>query len=140
MAGDSDGESEALPPSFMDALSAVYKYLPEEVCPSQPEPPPRVRSLFEADTQVIPKELPKLPFSPMVGLLVQEIECHLEEEGKRAGTYVPKGFTGHQGTSFYVPLDSSWPVKLPSVDKDAGLIRVTKPPTPAQSMSKVWDN
>ncbi len=139
---DSDAESEAPPPSYLDTVNSVYKFLPAEVCPKMDVPPPRVTSLFEStSTPELSIEMPKLPFSPTVGLLVKEIEGHLVEDGRRAGTYVPKGFVRRLGTpKFYTPHNSGWPVKPPSLDKDAALIGVTKPPTPASSISRVWED
>ncbi len=43
-------QREQVPASYTDALTAIYKYLPENICPTQPLPPPRVMSLYEADT------------------------------------------------------------------------------------------
>ncbi len=140
--GDSDGESEVPPPSFLDTINSVYHFLSEEQCPQMALPPPRVKSLFEmASVQEPSKGMPKLPFSPTVGLLVKEIEGQLVEDGRRAGNYVPKAFVKRQGTpKFYTPHNVGWPVKPPTLDKDAALIGVTKTPTPASSIAKVWDN
>ncbi len=93
-------------------------------------PPPMVRSLFKGEAP-IPKEMPKLPFSPPVALLVNDIEGHLVEDGREMGGYLrTKKFIG-KTAKFYRPHNSSWPVKPPSLDKDAVLIGVAKPPSPA---------
>ncbi len=57
----------------------------------------------------------------------------------RAGNYIPKKFAG-TSTKFYRPHNSAWPVKPPSLDKDASLVGIAKAPTPAPSVSKVWDS
>ncbi len=137
--GNSDNESEIPPPQFMDTITAVYKYLPEEVCPKMEVPPPIITSLFEAGTPTLPREMLKLPFSPTVGLLVKDIEGRLLEDGRRAGNYVPGQFAGKHA-KYYVPHNSAWPVKPPALDKDAGLIGVKKPPTPGTSVAKVWES
>ncbi len=135
---DSDDESEAPPASFLETIKTVYRWLPEDKCPKMDLPPPMVRSLFEGVAPVS-KEMPKLPFSPTVGLLVNEIEGHLEEDGRRSGTYVPKKFMGRTAR-FYRPHNSAWPVKPPVLDKDARLIGIDKAPVPAPSVSRVWEN
>ncbi len=85
--------------------------------------------------------MPKLPFSPTVGLLVKLIEGQLVEDGRRAGSFVPKAFAKKQCTpKFYTPHNVGWPVKPPTLDKDATLIGVSKPPLPAHSIAKVWED
>ncbi len=136
---DSDVESEIPPPSFLDAINAVYQFIPPEDCPKMVVPPPS-QIFVRVGYPRYPQGATEATFSPTVGLLVKEIEGHLVEDGKRAGTFVPKGFTAHQGSKFYLPHNATWPVKPPPLDKDAGLIGVTKPPTPAPSLSKVWES
>ncbi len=136
--GDSDNESEAPPGSYLDTINSIYRWLPEDQCPKMTLPPPMVRSLFEGAAPT-PKELCKLPFSPTVALLVSQMEGHLVEDGRRAGTCVPKKFLG-DAAKYYKPHNTSWPVKPPPLDKDASLIGVTKPPSPAPSISKVWES
>ncbi len=99
---DSDGESEAPPPSFLDTVNSVYKFLPAEVCPKMDLPPPRVTSLFEStSTPELTIEMPKLPFSPTVGLLVKEIEGHLSMTGEGRVHMYPRGlFVGWAHRSF----------------------------------------
>ncbi len=42
-------QREEVPASFTGALEAVYRYLPENICPIPPLPLPRITSLYEAD-------------------------------------------------------------------------------------------
>ncbi len=62
--------SEQMPASFLDALSAVYKYLSPDICPAQPAPPPRVTFFYKSDIPSIPHKLPtcRLPFRPLLGV------------------------------------------------------------------------
>ncbi len=136
--GDSDDNSEVPPALFLDTISSVYRWLPEDKCPKMTLPPPMVRSLFEGAAPT-PSQMPSLPFSPTVALLVSQMEGHLVEDGRRAGTYLPKKFLGSTA-KYYKPHNSSWPVKPPTLDKDASLIGVAKPPTPVHSVAKVWDS
>ncbi len=134
---DSDDESEAPPATFLDTIKTVYRWLPEETCPKMDLPPPMVRSLFEGVAPP-PSEMPKLPFSPTVSLLVGNIESHLVEDGRRAGAFLNKKFMG-SSAKFYKPHNSAWPVAPPSLDKDATLVGISKAPTPAPSVAKVWE-
>ncbi len=62
----------------MDALTAVCIYLPVNICPTQPPlPPPRVTSLYEADTPAVPHGMHRLPFSPTVAGLVADLQDYL---------------------------------------------------------------
>ncbi len=49
-----------------------------------------------------------------------------------------KKFVG-SSAKFYKPHNLAWPVAPPSLDKDATLVGVSKAPTPAASISKVWE-
>ncbi len=60
------------------------------------------------------------------------------EDGRRAGAFLNKKFMG-SSAKFYKPHNSAWPVAPPSLDKDATLVGISKAPTPAPSVAKVWE-
>ncbi len=141
----SEGESEApaeqveqVPASYLDALNAVFKYLPENICPKQPLPPPRVVSLYEADSTPLPYEVPRLPFSPTVGGLVANLENSLSKVKGNKTRSTPSSFSkANAGKKLYAPHNSTWPVKPPPMDSDAGLVGVTGQAYPDRGAAKL---
>ncbi len=131
---------EAPPPSFLDALTAVYTLLPPEKCPTFPAPPPRVHALYEAESVATPKQFPKLPFSPTVGLLTREIEGSFGNDLATSGTRVPKSWANALGTRFYTPHNTAWPLKPPPLDKDASAIGVSSVPVPGPHFVRAWES
>ncbi len=57
-------EDEILP-SFSEALTAVYQFLPEEKCPTQPLPTPRTTSLWESGSVPVRKDMPSYLIHPL---------------------------------------------------------------------------
>ncbi len=131
LGGDSDLDSsvsafEEAGPSFSEALEAVYKYLPPEVCPAPPDPVPRAKSLWEVGKESATKEMLKLPHSPTVAALLGDLQRTQGFDTKKVGCLTPKTFLQHQGLKFYAPHTESWPLKHPSLDEDAQKIGVSK--------------
>ncbi len=127
-----------MPASYLDALNAVFKYLPENICPKQPLPPPRVVSLYEADSTPLPYEVPRLPFSPTVGGLVANLENSLSKVKGNKTRSTPSSFSkANAGKKFYAPHNSTWPVKPPPMDSDAGLVGVTGQAYPDRGAAKL---
>ncbi len=117
---------EEASPSFPEALDAVYKYLPQEVCPTQPDPVPRARSLWEVDKALAPRDMLKLPHSPTVAALLGDLQRAQGFDTKKVGCLTPKTFLAHMGLKFYAPHTEAWPLKHPSLDEDAQKIGVSK--------------
>ncbi len=131
-------QGEQVPASYLDALNAVFKYLPENICPRRPLPPPRVVSLYEADSTPLPLEVPTLPFSPTVGGLLTHLENSLSKEKGGKARSTPSSFKkANAGKKFYVPHNSTWPVKPPPMDTDAGLVGVTGQAYPDKGAAKL---
>ncbi len=118
-------QREEVPASFMGALEAVYKYLPENICPIPPLPPARVMSLYEADAPPVSPGRHRLPFSPTVAGLVSNLEVALTKVKGNKARATPVAFkNANAGRKYYVPHNHTWPVKPPTLDKDAGLVGV----------------
>ncbi len=135
-------QREQVPASYTDALTAIYKYLPENICPTQPLPPPRVMSLYEADTTPIPLGMNRLPFSPTVGGLVANLEGSLAKvkgwQTSSKARATPTTFKlANAGRKYYVPHNSTWPVKPPPLDVDAGVVGVKGQGYPDKGTAKL---
>ncbi len=131
---------EAPPPSFLDALTAVYTWLPPEKCPTFPDPPPRVHALYESDSVASPSSSRSFLSLPTVGLLTKEIEGSFGNDLATSGTRVPKSWSNALGTRFYTPHNTAWPLKPPPLDKDASAIGVSSVPVPGPHFVRAWES